>query len=204
MTKREILVIYGKDIAGMAYELASQASLAGLIGDRKKKIGLKPNLVNASHPREGATTHPEILAGLVDAWSAVQLGYLPLDIPYIGLAEKLGVGSADTGTAQVREINAPEKRAPSLKSRGRAREFAPLIDARSACSSCYASLILALSLLDKAALKKIDRPLAIGQGFTGKKGRTGIGRCTALFEQNLPGCPPSHQAMLEFLEKTLG
>jgi len=49
----------------MAYNLACNANLAGLIEDRGKRIGLKPNLVNASPASNGATTHPEIAAGLI-------------------------------------------------------------------------------------------------------------------------------------------
>jgi uncharacterized protein (DUF362 family) len=160
-----------------------------------------PDFEEGGSPLYGGRLYAGLDPVLIDAFSAAQLGYLPSDIPYIGLAEKLGVGQADIGKALVRELNVPEKRVVSFKSRGRAREFEPLIDARNACSSCYASLVLALSLLDTHTRNKIKEPLAIGQGFAGKKGRTGIGRCTAAFDRTLPGCPPSHQAMLEFLKQ---
>jgi uncharacterized protein (DUF362 family) len=65
MEKNEILVVYGTDISGMAFRLAREANLAELIGDRGKRIGIKPNLVTARPASEGATTHPEIASGLI-------------------------------------------------------------------------------------------------------------------------------------------
>ncbi|MDR3167509.1 MAG: DUF362 domain-containing protein [Treponema sp.] len=65
MEKNEILVIYGDNPENMARRLAEAADLAGLIGDREKRVGLKPNLVVSRPAEEGATTHPEILRGLI-------------------------------------------------------------------------------------------------------------------------------------------
>jgi len=65
MEKNEIYIIYGKDIVAMTIRLIDQARLADLIGDRNKRIGLKPNLVSAKLASEGATTHPEIAAGII-------------------------------------------------------------------------------------------------------------------------------------------
>ena len=64
MEKNEILVIYGTDYIGMTKEILEEADLAGQIGDRKKRIGIKPNLVAAVPASKGATTHPEVLEGL--------------------------------------------------------------------------------------------------------------------------------------------
>ena len=65
MEKNEILLIYGNDINSMAFRLAEEADLKGLIGDRSQRIGLKPNLVTARPASGGATTHPEIAAGII-------------------------------------------------------------------------------------------------------------------------------------------
>ena len=37
-----------------------------LIGDKNKMIGIKPNMVSASDPSNGATTHTEIIAGILE------------------------------------------------------------------------------------------------------------------------------------------
>lgn len=65
MEKNEILVTYGTEYREMAKELLERADLAGMIGDRKKRVGIKPNLVSAVPASEGATTHPEVVEGLL-------------------------------------------------------------------------------------------------------------------------------------------
>ena len=65
MEKDEILLIYGSDPESMAMQIAEAAGLAHLIGDRNKKIGLKPNLVVSRPASGGATTHPEIASGII-------------------------------------------------------------------------------------------------------------------------------------------
>ena len=59
MEKNEILMIYGKNYKEMTKELLTAANLSEQIGDKKKKIGLKPNLVVAKTPDSGATTHTD-------------------------------------------------------------------------------------------------------------------------------------------------
>ena len=65
MKKNEILVTYGTDYVNMTEELLKEANLAGLIGDRQKRIGIKPNLVASVLASEGGTTHPEVVEGLI-------------------------------------------------------------------------------------------------------------------------------------------
>ena len=66
MDKRDILLIHGTDYKEMTKRLLEQADLAADIGDRQKKIALKPNLVTSSPPSQGATTHGELLAGAIE------------------------------------------------------------------------------------------------------------------------------------------
>ncbi|MDR1587907.1 MAG: DUF362 domain-containing protein [Treponema sp.] len=368
MEKNEILVIYGKDPAAMAVRLAEEAGLADLIGGREKRIGLKPNLVVSRPASEGATTHPEIAAGLIsylkkngfanlvilegswvgdrtadafsvcgygklsgetgvelidtqkdraracgcrgmdieicesalaldfminlpvmkghcqtlltcalknnkgiipdrekrrfhslgltrpiahlntvarndfivvdgicgdldfeeggnpvyagrlfaardpvlcDAWAADQMGYAAAEIPYIGLAEKLGVGSADLSRVFVREIDggaetgAARAAAAGLAPRpeGKVRQLAEHIAGAEACSACYAGLVYALSRMGRAELGRLEGKVSVGQGFRGKKGKLGIGRCCSGFSAFCPGCPPSGAEALKFLRK---
>jgi len=359
MEKNEIYVIYGKDIAAMTVRLADEANLAGLIGERGKRIGLKPNLVTAKPASGGATTHPEIAAGLIlylkkngfnnltilesswtggstaqafkvcgyrklaeetgvklidtkgdktrlcdcagmkleicesalaidfminlpvmkghcqtrltcalknnkglipdreksrfhtlgltkpiahlntvvrndfivvdgicgdpdfelggnplyggrlfaardpvlcDAWAAFQMGYSLNDIPYIGAAEQLKIGSADISAAKVRELNHDEVQAACRTAPvGKVRELAPYIAEDNACSVCYASLIFALSRMNKAKLNRLKEKICVGQGFQGKQGHLGIGQCCAGFQRFCEGCPPSGAEVLAFL-----
>jgi uncharacterized protein (DUF362 family) len=364
--KNEILVMYGDRPEEMAYRIAEEAGLAELIGDRAKRVGLKPNLVVARSADEGATTHPEIARGIVsylkknafrtiaiiegswaggrtgeafprcwytalaaelssgetrvelidtqtdthrshdckgmrieicdsalavdfminlpvmkghcqtlitcalknnkgvipnsekrrfhtiglhrpiahlntvvkndfilvdgicgdpdfeeggspvtanrvfaardpvlcDTWAAAQMGYTAREIPYIGFAEELGVGSANLGNAVIREISAPKDAAPSaVKPSGKARRLAAYINENNACSACYAALVFALSRLNEKEIDRLPGRICVGQGFAGKTGGTGVGKCTAAFGAQIGGCPPSGAAILEFLRR---
>ena len=66
MDKNWILKIYGKEYRKMTKTLLTKADLAAVIGDRDRKIGIKPNLVTPSPADFGATTHPEIVAGIIE------------------------------------------------------------------------------------------------------------------------------------------
>jgi uncharacterized protein (DUF362 family) len=136
---------------------------------------------------------------LCDAWAADRMGYAPGEIPYIGLAEKLGVGCGNPAEARVRELNRCADAVPMPQPGGTARRLAPYIREDRACSACYAALILALSRMSRNELDRLREPISIGQGFTGKTGSRGVGRCTIRFDAALDGCPPSASGILEFL-----
>ncbi len=68
MTKEEILKIYGADYKDMTKRLLTASDLKGILAGRKQKlrIGIKPNLVSPTPAEFGATTHPEIVAGIIE------------------------------------------------------------------------------------------------------------------------------------------
>jgi uncharacterized protein (DUF362 family) len=135
---------------------------------------------------------------LCDAWAAELLGYAVKEIPYIGLAERLGVGSADLSRAVIRELSAPGARPASgglPRAGGKVRRLVPYIEEDGACSACYAALVFALFRMSAPPGGKIS----IGQGFRGKRGKLGVGQCTSGFAASCPGCPPSGAAILAFL-----
>ena len=63
---KEIRIIYGKDICNMTKKLLESYKLEEKIPSKDAKIGLKPNLVVAARPETGATTHSEILEGIIE------------------------------------------------------------------------------------------------------------------------------------------
>jgi len=153
---------------------------------------------------------------LCDAWAASQMGYSPDAIPYIGLAEKLGVGSANLNNAKVRKLDGESGKsiaasgislrsvpAASKGAGDKVRKLAPYISEKNACSACYASLIFALSGVKKTDLERFKDKICIGQGYKGKSGFLGIGQCCAGFEQFCPGCPPTGGEVLGFLTKVI-
>ena len=62
MNKNDIIIIHGTDYKEMAKKVMDRADVASEIGDKNKKIALKPNLVVARESSSGATTHKELLA----------------------------------------------------------------------------------------------------------------------------------------------
>lgn len=69
MKQQDIIVMSGTEIARMAYELCKRADLADRIRSRCQKkdplVAMKPNLVGPIPASDGATTHPEIVEGVV-------------------------------------------------------------------------------------------------------------------------------------------
>ncbi|GHU65549.1 hypothetical protein FACS189447_04680 [Spirochaetia bacterium] len=146
---------------------------------------------------------------LCDSWAANLMGLDIEDIPYIGLAGKLGVGTADIAKAKVRELTSPAEFQENLHSQGmsagiprpggKVKQLASYIHEDSACSACYAGLVFALSRLSRSELNNLKAPIAIGQGFQNKQGKIGIGRCTKSFTASCPGCPPGGSDILKFI-----
>jgi uncharacterized protein (DUF362 family) len=137
---------------------------------------------------------------LCDAFVCETMGYSISGVPYIPLAERLGVGTADCGKAKITMINeaiADRRRNPSR----RVASLARCVDDRDACSACYGSLIYALNRLDESGqLRGKNDKICIGQAYRGQSGRIGVGSCTAGFDCSLRGCPPTAAEMVEFLE----
>jgi uncharacterized protein (DUF362 family) len=143
---------------------------------------------------------------LCDAWAALQLGYAVHEIPYIGIAEKLGLGCGDPKKAVVKELSAPSTGTggTGIRTPGKVQQLVRYITEDKACSACYAALISALFRMSPKELDQLGTRISIGQGFMGTdgshgKGSLGIGRCTSGFSHSCPGCPPSGAAIFEFL-----
>ena len=66
MKKNQIFIKSGTDYKEMTKELLEKSELADMINDRALRIGIKPNMVSASEPSNGATTHTEIIAGILE------------------------------------------------------------------------------------------------------------------------------------------
>ena len=140
---------------------------------------------------------------LCDAFVCESMGYTVPDIPYIGYAEKLGVGCADTSTAKITLLNQPVEQ-KSLRASGRVQRLGRYSDAKDACSACYGALIYALDRLeDNGTARGKNEKICIGQAYKGKEcpGRIGVGNCTRGCDRSLIGCPPKALDIVEFLEE---
>jgi len=147
-----------------------------------------------------------IIAGkdpvLIDAYAAHLMGFSIDEVPYITMAEAIGVGSADLSKADIVELNKDNGSRKLTPSR-RVQQLARHIVEDSACSACYGSLIYALERLDeKGLLSRLKEKLYIGQNFKNKRhDGIGIGACTSGFDKCVKGCPPKARDIVEFLEK---
>jgi uncharacterized protein (DUF362 family) len=139
---------------------------------------------------------------LCDAYISNLLGYAVTDVAYIGMAEKLGIGTADISKAYIMELNRGKKSSGPLKPTRKIEALAQHVNAKEACSACYGSLIHALDRLEKAGVKQ-EQKICIGQGFRGAAGKIGIGNCTEGFIHSLKGCPPKAIDMIDFLKNLL-
>lgn len=167
----------------------------GLIGDLTHEEGGNP-------VRMGL-----MLAGgdpvLIDAYVAELLGYEGKDIPYIGLAAQLGVGSDQLSEDVPVELNPGDKETTigPIEAGMEVDYLRHWINDDNACSPCFGSLVYALRRLKKEGrLENLPKGIAIGQGFKKQQGTgIGIGSCTAGFETFLPGCPPKAKDIIQFL-----
>ena len=66
MKKNEIYIKSGTEYKDMTKELLEQCDLAEQISSPDLQIGIKPNLVSPTEASWGATTHPEIVAGIIE------------------------------------------------------------------------------------------------------------------------------------------
>lgn len=139
---------------------------------------------------------------LVDSYIAACMGYLPEEIGYLRLAAEIGVGSMNLEEAQIRELNRDKTKAGAVSSR-KVRRLAAYAAPKDACSACYANLIQALARLDdEGLLDAFSREkVCIGQGYRGKDGRIGVGKCAEGCGASIGGCPPATPRILEFLRR---
>jgi hypothetical protein len=156
---------------------------------------------------EGGNPAPlgRILAGtdpvLLDSYAAGLIGLDSGDVPYIGLAAKLGVGSDCCREAEIVELNPDQKPAGSQKLTRKAQELARYVEENQACSACLGGLIHALHQLDQEGqLRQVVKKVKTGQGFRGQNDAgPGIGNCTRGLTPYLPGCPPTAREIADFL-----
>lgn len=145
-----------------------------------------------------------VLAGmdpvLMDSYVCQVMHYDTKEVPYIGLAEELGVGSANLENARI--IYCEETARKELPKSRKVVELQDAVEEVESCSACYGYLIPALEMLKNDGLfEKLDTKICIGQGYRGKTGKLGVGACTCKFEHNINGCPPTENQIYDFLRQ---
>lgn len=137
---------------------------------------------------------------LVDAYVCRLLHYDVEEVPYIRMAEALGAGSADLAQAEIFTCGSIESE--ELPRPRKVVELRDAVEEVESCSACYGYLIPALDKLrEEGLLDQLDDKICIGQGYQGKSGHIGIGRCTSGFAHYVNGCPPTEGQIYEFLKE---
>lgn len=137
---------------------------------------------------------------LCDSFACQTMGYSVDEVEYIGLAERMGVGSSDLSKANIVSLN--ESVAAPQHSTRQISRLACYAAPNAACSACYGSLIYALHKLEQESGRlHLPQKIAIGQGYRGKTGEIGVGQCTCGFKKTVAGCPPTAADIREFLLK---
>ena len=151
---------------------------------------------------------------LVDSYASYLLHYETEEIPYIGLAAELGVGSRDLDQAELVLCGGKELHVLPLNQAGgglsegeelprqrKVLDVAYAVEEVDSCSACYGSLIGALCRLEEEGLlAKLSVPIGIGQGMQGRRGKLGVGRCTKDFDHCIMGCPPEEEKIYRELK----
>ncbi|NLY60572.1 MAG: DUF362 domain-containing protein [Clostridiales bacterium] len=169
----------------------------GIMGDLNFEEGGNPVRMN------------RILVGtdpvMVDSYAANLLGFDIKDIPYIEIAEEIGVGTTKWNQSSVVELNTDQN--TEIKgTTGKVKMFTKYIEERDACSACYGSLIHALDRLrTRGQLSKLKSKLYIGQYYKDKTidPGIGIGQCTRKCARYVPGCPPTAREIVKCLEDVI-
>ena len=137
---------------------------------------------------------------LVDAYVCNMLHYEVSEVPYVVLAEQLGVGCADLAKADI--CICGENQEVQIRKRKKVVEVADAVEEVDSCSACYGYLIPALDMLKQdGLLEKLDQKICIGQGYRDKTGELGVGHCTRHFRCHAEGCPPTENQIYEFLKE---
>jgi hypothetical protein len=168
----------------------------GLMGDLNFEEGGNPVQMN------------RVIVGqdpvLMDTYVAECMGYDKSEVPYIEIAEKIGVGSSDLEKAKIHELNKDSSGKKIVRS-GTVQRLAKHIEEKDACSACYGSLVHALGRLDEdGKLKGLKEKIRIGQGYKGLKDEgIGVGICTKGCKLNVVGCPPKAKDIITYLEDNI-
>lgn len=152
-----------------------------------------PDFEEGGHPLVRNCVMASLDPVLTDSYACRLLGVDVRSVPYVLLAEKLGIGSADLTRARIIDVNGgrAEQALPAEK-KHLAVSYA--VDEVDSCSACYASLVPALDRLEEEGLlEKLRTKIAIGQGHQEEKGELGIGKCTKDFAFCVMGCPPDEE-----------
>jgi len=138
----------------------------------------------------------------IDAFGCSLMGIENELVGYIPLAEKFGAGSRDFSDNDIVYLNSPSDAPAYPKPSGIVSRLTKNVEQKDACSACYGNLVHALYRMEHEYSNTCREHICIGQGFKDKFiDGIGIGRCCNCASQQVMGCPPSAEAIVNTLMK---
>lgn len=137
----------------------------------------------------------------IDAYGCRLMGLDTADVPYIGLAERWGAGSAEIREGDTVTLNQPQSSRSYPAASGLVRKLTRNVQEDSACSACYAALVRGLYAAGEEGIH-YGGPIAIGQGWKGREfDGLGVGNCCRGASCHVKGCPPTGKDVMEALRR---
>ncbi|MDO4634129.1 MAG: DUF362 domain-containing protein [Eubacteriales bacterium] len=152
---------------------------------------------------------------LTDAYVCGLLHYQTEEVPYIKMAEALGVGSSDLSKAEILVLSSEGQKDLQILTGDKIWDeelpyaekvvaVSDMVEEVDSCSACYGYLVPVLDQLrEEGLLDQLHEKICIGQGYRGKSGKLGVGNCTSGFEFCIKGCPPVEEDIYRGLKKYL-
>ncbi len=133
-----------------------------------------------------------------DSYGRSLMGLSAAEVPYVELAERYGAGCASWSERDLMFLNAPSDCEDYTPPTGAVERLTRRVQQKDACSACFAALVRALYATDRGG----EQDIYIGQGWRGRKLEgLGIGACCQDATINVPGCPPTADAIAKALTR---
>ncbi len=184
-----------KPIAALAAALRPKLTIVDSIcGDLDFEEGGNPVRTNRMYLGEDPVQ--------VDAYGCQLMGLSIDNVPYIGLAERWGAGSARLEADDIIKLNEPQAAEGYPAPSGTVKNLIRHVKENSACSACYAALVRGLYIAKKEGAS-VDRDISIGQGWRGKElNCLGVGNCCTGARDHAAGCPPTAAEVVTMLRRS--
>lgn len=131
-----------------------------------------------------------------DAYGRSLMGLTSRDVPYIELAQHYDAGQASWSKSDLVLLNSPSDCEGYVSPSGTVARLTRHVHQNDACSACFAALVRALYSTGCGQ----EQDIYIGQGWRGCKiDGLGIGSCCSGATINVPGCPPTADAIASAL-----
>ncbi len=128
------------------------------------------------------------------------MGISRSEVPYIELAEQYGAGSIAWDEKDITRLNRPTANSEYRVDNRLVARLTNNVDARSACSACFGTLVHALYRLEKEQHISVTNKISIGQEFKNiPVDGVGIGSCCSRALHCVPGCPPAAADIVKLL-----